>query len=62
MRPVRSLPAVLALTLILVALPGGLAGGSPGAAAAEGQATWAVHITLAPTWFDPAETRSTTRS
>ncbi len=30
----------------------------PGAAAAgpEGQATWAVHITLAPTWFDPAET------
>jgi peptide/nickel transport system substrate-binding protein len=25
-------------------------------AAPEGQATWAVHITLAPTWFDPAET------
>jgi hypothetical protein len=21
-----------------------------------GQMTWAVHITLAPTWFDPAET------
>ena len=25
-------------------------------AAAEGQLTWAVHISLAPTWFDPAET------
>jgi peptide/nickel transport system substrate-binding protein len=26
------------------------------AAAPEGQLTWAVHISLAPTWFDPAET------
>ena len=26
------------------------------ARAAEGQATWAVHVTLAPTWFDPSET------
>lgn len=25
-------------------------------AASEGQLTWGVHITLAPTWFDPAET------
>ena len=25
-------------------------------AAPEGQATWAVHVSLAPTWFDPAET------
>src|SRR5213594_2458392 len=24
--------------------------------APEGQLTWAVHVTLAPTWFDPAET------
>src|SRR5437868_8853045 len=22
----------------------------------EGQLTWAVHVSLAPTWFDPAET------
>ena len=29
---------------------------TPGAAAPEGQMTWAVHISLAPTWFDPAET------
>ena len=26
------------------------------AASPEGQLTWAVHISLAPTWFDPAET------
>src|SRR5438093_2388597 len=31
-------------------------GASPAAAAPEGQMTWAVHISLAPTWFDPAET------
>jgi peptide/nickel transport system substrate-binding protein len=42
-------PALIAL-LVLVALP-------PRAdAAPEGQLTWGVHITLAPTWFDPAET------
>jgi peptide/nickel transport system substrate-binding protein len=29
---------------------------SPTAAVPEGQMTWAVHISLAPTWFDPAET------
>src|SRR5260370_19839965 len=27
-----------------------------GAAAPQGQLTWGVHISLAPTWFDPAET------
>src|SRR5581483_1448436 len=26
------------------------------ARAAEGQLTWAIHVTIAPTWFDPAET------
>src|SRR5260370_3209139 len=31
-------------------------GASPAAAAPEGQMTWAVHVSLAPTWFDPAET------
>src|ERR671919_2875765 len=29
---------------------------APAAAAPEGQLTWAVHVSLAPTWFDPAET------
>jgi peptide/nickel transport system substrate-binding protein len=28
----------------------------PPAAAADGQITLAVHVSLAPTWFDPAET------
>src|SRR5215510_9000700 len=30
--------------------------GSRAEAAPAGQMTWAVHISLAPTWFDPAET------
>ncbi|HVH81419.1 MAG TPA: ABC transporter substrate-binding protein, partial [Stellaceae bacterium] len=37
----------------------GLSGGIPGishAAAPSGQLTWAAHVSLAPTWFDPAET------
>ena len=29
---------------------------TPAVAAPEGQLTWAVHVSLAPTWFDPAET------
>jgi peptide/nickel transport system substrate-binding protein len=47
MRHVRL--ALCALVAVLV-----LAG--PVAAAPEGQMTWGVHISLAPTWFDPAET------
>ena len=42
--------ATLALVLLLVA--------APAVAAPEGELTWAVHISLAPTWFDPAETPS----
>ena len=34
----------------------GLAGSSE--AAPEGEMTWAIHVSLAPTWFDPAETPS----
>jgi peptide/nickel transport system substrate-binding protein len=43
--------------LALVAL--GLVAGAPGRAGAagpQGQLSWGVHISLAPTWFDPAET------
>ena len=57
MRHVRGLvatPLVLMISIFTVV---------PGAAAPEGRAdapagqvTWAVHISLAPTWFDPAET------
>src|SRR5712671_6693758 len=43
--------ALLAALLCLLASPGAGAAAGP-----EGQLTWAVHISLAPTWFDPAET------
>src|SRR5437868_2015157 len=35
----------------------GLAAGMPGRAlaAAQGELTWGVHVSLAPTWFDPGE-------
>jgi len=39
--------------LVLILLAGAVAGA---AAAPEGQMTWGIHISLAPTWFDPAET------
>ena len=39
---------LVALVVLLVAAPAG--------AAPEGQMTWAIHISLAPAWFDPAET------
>ncbi len=44
---------------VLAAGAAGLVAGAPGfarAAAPQGQLSWGVHITLAPTWFDPAET------
>ena len=47
MRHLRVVACVL-LVMFAVAAPGG---GGP-----EGQLTWGVHISLAPTWFDPAET------
>src|SRR3974377_1371047 len=37
----------------------GLVAGAPGlahGAAPQGQLTWGIHVSLAPTWFDPAET------
>ena len=43
----RLLAAVAACLLLAVAAP---------ATAAEDRMTWAVHVALAPTWFDPAET------
>src|SRR5881296_3292004 len=42
--------SVSLLVVMLLAL-----GAPPGDAAPEGQMTWAVHTTLVPTWFDPAE-------
>ena len=46
----RHILALVALAL-LVATPGPARAAGP-----EGQLTWGVHISLAPTWFDPAET------
>jgi peptide/nickel transport system substrate-binding protein len=43
-------PAVLLAALLLTVMP------PPAVAAPEGQLTWAFHVSLAPTWFDPAET------
>src|SRR5439155_23996853 len=39
--------------LMLIILAGGIA---PAVAAPEGQMVWGIHISLAPTRFDPAET------
>src|SRR5262245_54419368 len=48
----RSIVAVVVSALLLgVATPAVLA--TP-----EGEMTWAIHVSLAPTWFDPAETQS----
>ena len=46
--------AILALAVVGLLLRGA----SPAVAAPEGEMTWAVHVSLAPTWFDPAETPS----
>jgi len=43
--------ALIVVALALTLLVGTL----PAAAQADGQLTWAIHVALAPTWFDPAE-------
>ena len=45
----KFLAALLAVFALAIPTP-------PAAAAPEAQMTWAVHVSLAPTWFDPAET------
>jgi peptide/nickel transport system substrate-binding protein len=52
------------LTITALVVLGPAAGAMPAAAASApaGQMTWAVHISLAPTWFDPAETSSSITS
>ena len=53
MRHLRGLFAALLIFGIAATEP------APSDAAPEGQVTWGVHISLAPTWFDPAETAGT---
>src|SRR5262245_58137573 len=52
MKHARSLTTLLVLAMSVV-LP------SPVSSASDGKMTWAVHVSLAPTWFDPAETQFT---
>jgi len=47
----RHLRAVGCALLVMLAVA------APAAAAPEGQLTWGVHISLAPLWFDPADTQ-----
>ena len=44
---IRVLTALVLLMAVLTS--------SGAQAAPEGQMTWAVHVSIAPTWFDPAE-------
>jgi peptide/nickel transport system substrate-binding protein len=49
----HGMPAVIGAVVafaLMIAAPGPARG-----AASEGQLTWGVHVSLAPTWFDPAE-------
>ncbi len=50
MRYARGLFAILFIVVIALAVT------TASTATAEGQMMWAVHVSLAPTWFDPAET------
>jgi peptide/nickel transport system substrate-binding protein len=52
----RVMPCPRARSLLTLVLLTALCAPGEAAAAPEGQMTWAVHISLAPTWFDPAET------
>ena len=45
------------LRVVACGLLAALGVAAPAAAAPEGQMTWGVHISLSPTWFDPAETQ-----
>ena len=52
----RPLRAAVRLVIALIACGWALGAPAPSNAAPAGQVTWGVHISLAPTWFDPAET------
>src|SRR4029077_20928381 len=63
MRIVRRLATELTAVLILIGGARWLAAaGEPRPGRPVGQMTWSVHVSLAPTWFDPAETSGTITS
>jgi peptide/nickel transport system substrate-binding protein len=49
----KQVPGLVRALIVLMVVSASV---SPAAASSEGQMTWAAHISLAPTWFDPAET------
>src|SRR5262245_41280270 len=51
----RSFPLTALVVVAVVMLVASLAA-TPALGAPEGQLTWAFHVSLAPTWVDPAET------
>jgi peptide/nickel transport system substrate-binding protein len=55
MTPPPSSLRVLRAFVVVAALLAALAAPVPAAAAPEGTLTWAVHISIAPAWFDPGE-------
>jgi len=55
----RSRREILKMSAALAGSGVFLSTGSAGAAQPGGQLTWGVHVSLAPTWFDPAETPGT---
>src|SRR5690349_20702089 len=57
-RPERQRAGMTRRDMLALGALGLLAGPMAGTAAAapQGQLTWAAHVSLAPTWFDPAET------
>ena len=48
------------ISIVAAFLAALIIGTVPGVVANEGQVTWALHISLTPTWFDPAETSGAT--
>jgi peptide/nickel transport system substrate-binding protein len=45
------------LALAALGIAAGKAGSAAAAAAPAGQLNWGIHVSLSPTWFDPAETQ-----
>src|SRR5262245_17715197 len=55
----RSRREILKMSAVLAGSQAVPPTGSAGAGQPQGQVTWGVHVSLAPTWLDPAETGGT---
>jgi peptide/nickel transport system substrate-binding protein len=58
-RPIGNQPRLSRRELLATSAAGVVCGFPRLTAAAQGQLTWAAHLSLAPIWFDPAETSGT---